>query len=159
MKRYRTIIQNPTALCDSPKTDTTTPGKLGRAVRFWTRAWIWNCTVAGSFRIQSYCWILYNSPYAIGKIGTWRWEAEWWWWPSLNSWDSRDECHQYMHYCHHSRSILNNQNSEPSMTHSSDSGFSDPYNTFKKVDVSGGYYEQGVSSNKSLSIDNWHIII
>ena len=52
-----------------------------------------------------------------------------------------------------SRNILLVTN-EPSMTHSSDSGFSDPYNTFKKGDVSGGYYEQGVSSNKSLSIDN-----
>ena len=34
------------------------------------------------------------------------------------------------------------------MTHSSDSGFSDPYNTFKKGDVSGGYYEQYYEFNQ-----------
>ena len=34
------------------------------------------------------------------------------------------------------------------MTHSSDSGFSDPYNTFKKGDVSGGYYEHYYEFNQ-----------
>ena len=68
----RTIIWNPTALCDSSKTNTcclvqkpTTPGKLGRAVGFLKRAsrlgWICNFTIAGLCRILAYCRFSYNS--------------------------------------------------------------------------------------------------
>ena len=70
--RSRTITWNPTALCDSSKTDTCclvqkpkTPGKLGRAVGFWTGAsrlgWIWNFTVTSLCRILAYCRFSCNS--------------------------------------------------------------------------------------------------
>ena len=60
----RIIIENPTAFCHSPKTDTTTPGKLGRTVGFWTRegrGQFLDCPVTGLCRILPYCRFLHNS--------------------------------------------------------------------------------------------------